>query len=301
MTLPVGRIHVAYDILCNYVGPAVVPANNIGSFSFQPSTGSIYVNPISRWPATVAYPPTTWDADVVTGTATPPTTATVSLAPAFQGLAVGVWHRFGVTFDLVAGTHIDFYITNGVTGITTTYTPPTPLLLPLSSLGAPLPTDFRFFTGGTGTGNLMAIDNLTITYGANYTTFGAGCPGALGVPTLASAPGSLPQIGTTLNVVLGNLPLHVGVMCTGLSDTLALGSILLPFSLAGNGYPGCNLLVDPVVTQFLIGSANQATWLFTVPLTTAYNGLTIFNQGLSLDTGPAGLTFSNGGRCVIGL
>jgi hypothetical protein len=176
-----------------------------------------------------------------------------------------VWHHWGVTVDLVAGTHDEFTITNGATFVTTHYVPAAPLLLPIApALGAPLPTDFRVFGGG-GLGNVFAVDNLTITYGAQYTTFGAGCPGALGVPTLAAAPGSLPILGTTFTATVGNLPVSVGLMITGLSNTLASGSIPLPFPLAGLGWPGCDLLVDPLLTDTIVGVGNSANWSLAIP------------------------------------
>ncbi|MEO6593724.1 MAG: hypothetical protein ABIP94_03105 [Planctomycetota bacterium] len=302
LTLPTGKIRIEYDVCCNYLGAAVPPTNNIGSFSFQPSTGAIYVNLLAAYPAGVTFPPTTWDANVITRGATPPATVTTVLANvAFQGLAMGVWHHWGVTIDLVAGTHDSFSITNGVTGITTTYVPGTPLLLPTSAIGAPLPTDFRFFAGGGTAGNVFAIDNFTVTNAAEYTTFGAGCPGALGVPTLAAAPGSLPVLGSTLTVNLGNLPVGVAIMITGLSNTLFGGAIPLPLPLAGLGFPGCNLLVDAVLTDLVSGSGTTASWSFAVPPANSLRGVQLFNQGASLDTGPAFLAFSNGGRAVLGL
>lgn len=300
VTLPSGRIRVEYDVCCNYIGTAV-PTNNIGSFSFQPSTGSIYVNLLAAWPTGVTFPPTTWNANVVSRGATPPGTVTTVLAdPAFQNLALGVWHRWGVTIDMVAGTHVEFSITNGVTGITTVHVPATPLLLPTSGIGAPLPTDFRLFGGG-GLGNVFAIDNFLVTDAAEYTTFGAGCPGALGVPTLAAAAGSTPKLGSTLTVAVGNLPVNIGLMLTGLSNTLLAGSVPLPLPLASSGFPGCDLLVDPLVTATLSGVGNQATWSIPIPPSMPLIGFTLYNQGASLDTGAAFLSFSNGGRARIGL
>jgi hypothetical protein len=298
-TLPTGRIHVAFDVCCNYIGAAVTPTNNIGSFSFQPSTGSIYVNVLAAFPAGTVFPPTTWDANVVAGTVTPPTTATTILGdPAFQGLALGVWHRWAFTIDLATGFHVDFRITNGVTGITTVHVPAVPLLLPLSSVGAPLPTDFRFFAGGTTAGNVFAIDNFEITYGADYTSFGAGCPGALGVPTLTAT--SMPQLGGTLNVDIGNLPANVAIMITGFSNTLLGGAVPLPFPLASVGFPGCDLLVDPLVTATLVGAGGVATWSLPIPSTGTLLAASLFNQAASLDPAPAFLSFSAGAEARIG-
>jgi hypothetical protein len=300
VTLPTGKIRIEYDVCCNYVGAAVTPTNNIGSFSFQPSTGSIYVNLLAAYPAGAVFPPTTWDANVVSRGATPPGTVTTILGdPAFQNLAMGVWHRWGVTIDLVAGTHDSFSITNGVTGITTVHVPSTPLLLPLSAIGAPLPTDFRLFAGGTTAGNVFAIDNLTMTYGAECTSYGAGCPGALGVPSIACT--TLPVLGSTLSVQAGNLPVNIGIMIAGLSNTLASGVIPLPLDLTSLGWPGCSLLADPVVTDTLVGAGGSATWSLAIPSVGALMGLELFNQAASLDPSPAGLAFSGGSRARIGL
>jgi len=300
LTLPGTHVTIEYDVCCNYLG-TVTPTNNIGSFSFQPSTNAIYVNLLAAYPVGVLFPPTTWDANVVTRGVPPATVTTVLPDPAFQGLAMNVWHHWSVTIDMVAGTHESFSITNGVTQVTTTYVPSTPLLLPIApAVPAPLPTDFRFFAGG-GAGNVFAVDNVVITYAASYTTFGTGCPGALGVPTLAAAPGSKPKLGTTLSVSVGGLPFGVGLMITGLSDTLFSGAIPLPMSLAGLGYPGCNLLVDALLIDTIVGPPTSATWNFPIPNNMAFAGFTFYNQGASLEAGTPMLAFSNAGTAVLGL
>lgn len=294
ITLPSGAVHIGFDVLCNYAGTAT-PTNNIGSFSFQDSMTSTYVNLLARWPTGVTFPPTTWNADYVLG---PTATGTQSVLPdpAFQNLDVGVWHRWEVTADLVAGVYLDFTITNGTTGVTTTYTPSPPAALP--GQGTAQPTDFRLFTGGNE--NVFAIDNLIIDYAATYTTFGAGCPGALGVPTLAAAPGSKPVLGSLFTVDLGNLPVGAGLMISGLSNTLFGGGVPLPLPLAGLGFPGCDLLVDAVIIDFVVGPAPNASWVLAIPATSSLAGATIYNQGASLDTGPAFLAFSNGGCATLG-
>lgn len=300
LTLPTGKIRIEYDVCCTYTG-TVLPTNNIGSFSFQPSTNAIYVNLLAAWPTTVTLPPTTWDANVVTRGVPPATVTTVLPDPAFQNLPVGVWHHWGVTVDLIAGTHDEFTITNGVTFVTTHYVPATPLLLPIApGVPAPLPTDFRLFGGG-GLGNVFAVDNLQITYGAEYEAFGTGCPGALGVPTLAAAPGSLPRLGTTFSATIGNLPVGVGLMITGFSNTLAGGAIPLPLPLGSVGFPGCDLLVDPVVTDTVVGAGTSANWNLTIPPLSVFLNFQFYNQGASLDTGPTFLTFANGARARVGL
>jgi hypothetical protein len=299
LSLPGSRIKVEYDVCCNYLG-TVVPTNNIGSFSFQPSTNAIYVNLLAAYPLGAPFPPTVWEADVVTRGVTPPGTVTTVLPdPAFQNLAMNVWHHWAVTIDLVAGTHESFSITNGVTNVTTTYVPPTPLLLPIApGLGAPLPTDLRLFAGGTAAGNVFAVDNLRITYAAAYTAYGAGCPGALGVPTLLAT--SLPVLGGNLSVTMGNLPFGVGIMITGFSNTLLGGAIPLPFPLASIGFPGCNLLADPIATETVAGAPPSAVWNLAIPSTTTLLGAVLYQQGASLDSGPAFLAFSAGADIQLG-
>lgn len=301
LTLPSGRIRVEHDICCGYLGAAVTPTNNLGSFSFQPSTNSIYVNVVAAYTPGTVFPPATWEVLTVSRGATPPGTLTAVVPdPAFQGLPLGVWHRWGFTADFTTQTYVDFSITNGVTGITTVWVPPTPMLLPVApAIGAPLPTDFRLFCGGTTAGNVFAVDNLTITEAAEYTTFGAGCPGALGVPVLAAT--SVPKVGQTLNVTVNNMPVNLGIMITGLSNTLFGGAIPLPLPLAGQGFPGCDLLVDLLTTDTMLGVGGTGTWSLAIPPSNTLIGFTLYNQGAVLDTGAAFLAFSNGGRGRVGL
>lgn len=285
-----GLVYVQYDVCCNYVGLGT-PNNNIGSFSFQPSGTSVHVNTLARWPATATVPPT-WDADVVVGT-----TQTNVGDPAFLGLDVNVWHTWGVTADLAAGVYVEFRITNGTTGVTTVFVPPTPMALPNAGLAHP--TDFRFFTGGSD--NLFATDNLIVDCGGTYEQYGAGCAGSLGVPTLAAAAGSRPRIGTTFTAELSNLPIDSGLLATGFSDATAFGgAFVLPLDLGGFGFPGCFLLADPLVSQFLVGAGGVAMWPLTIPNDVSFVGVEMWQQGVSLDTVAPGAAFSNGGRLKIG-
>lgn len=287
-----GTMSVEFDVCCNYIGTGT-PTNNIGSFSLQPSAAATYPNILARWPTGVTNPPTGWNADIVQGPGVG--TQVLLTDPAFQNLAPNVWHRWGVTFDLTAGTYTEFRITNGVTNTTTVFVPPTPI--PLPNPGTTPLTAFRFFVGGLD--NLMAIDNFVLTYGSSYSSFGAGCAGSAGAPTLTG--NGSPRLGSAFTVTLGNLPLNVAFMATGFSNTAAFGGgVLLPLSLAGQGFPGCDLLVDPVATQVLIGTGGSATWNFQTPTSPAFAGLRFYNQGISLDTVPAA-AFTNGGAAVIGL
>ncbi|MCU0862224.1 MAG: metallophosphoesterase family protein [Planctomycetes bacterium] len=134
---------------------------------------------------------------------------------------------------------------------------------------------------------------------AQYTSFGTGCAGALGVPTLAAA--AAPTIGSTLQVTLDRMPIDLGVMLSGFSDTTTSGGAQLPIDLSAQGFPGCQLLVDPLVSEALLGSNGAATWSLTIPQSTALVGTRLYNQGVVVDTGALPLAFSHGGRARIGL
>ena len=97
------------------------------------------------------------------------------------------------------------------------------------------------------------------------------------------------------------LILVFGLMITGLSNTFIGGVVPLPYPLAGFGFPGCDLLVDPLLIDTIAGPGTTATWALPIPLTPGLAGFEFFNQGASLDTGPTLLKFSNGGRAVLGL
>jgi hypothetical protein len=67
--------------------------------------------------------------------------------------------------------------------------------------------------------------------------------------------------------------------------------------------PGCNLLADPLVTDFVAGAGATATWSLAVPAQSALVGLLLYGQAFSVD--PAanafGFTASNGARIRVGL
>lgn len=159
--------------------------------------------------------------------------------------------------------------------------------------------------GGDGVDNRafrVELTSLEVTPSAGYGTFGAGCAGALGEPWLQAATGSLPVLGGTFAVDVGNLPTDLGIMALGLSNSVS-GGTPLPFDLAVLGMPGCELLVDPVVLDTLVGAGHAATWTWQVPSAPSLAGLAFFNQAFAFDP-PAnafGFTASNGGAGVLGL
>lgn len=134
---------------------------------------------------------------------------------------------------------------------------------------------------------------------ASYSTFGTGCTGSLGVPTLQ--PISMPRIGQNLNVLVNGLPQNLCFLVTGWSNTqFPLGS--LPYSLAAFGAPSCLARVSNDTTQLLIGTNTIAFASMALPNNPGLLGAVFYHQALVLDP-PAnalGATMSNAAAASIG-
>jgi hypothetical protein len=135
--------------------------------------------------------------------------------------------------------------------------------------------------------------------GASFTTYGAGCLGSRGVPTLDSSFGSLPRVGQTFAVAVTNLPLQAWTfMFLGTSDT-SYGPLTLPLSLGFIGAPGCSLLASGDDLGLVTNVLGTGLWQWPVPNAP---GFSFFTQAFSFDApaNPLGITTSNAGHGVIG-
>jgi hypothetical protein len=91
-----------------------------------------------------------------------------------------------------------------------------------------------------------------------------------------------PQLGGVLSVACDNLPLAIGVMVVGASNTVsAFGP--LPVDLGFLGVPGCPLRVSLDATDAVVGVGTTATWNLAIPLTPTLSGLLLYNQLAVLD------------------
>ncbi len=163
----------------------------------------------------------------------------------------------------------------------------------------PLRRELLLF-GGIGGGGYPS-GTWTLATAALQDTFGSGCPGTLGIPSLQASAASTPEPGGVVAFDVGNLPNSIAIMAAGFSRTLA-GTQSLPLSLQPFGMPGCDLLVSPDANSLLLGTANTATWLLPVPPVAGLLGLQFYLQALAWDpaANAAGVTVSNGGSCRIG-
>ena len=156
----------------------------------------------------------------------------------------------------------------------------------------------------TETSGTVGWDNVEfqpVRRAASYVPYGTGCAGALGVPVLAAATGSLPLPGTSFTATITGAPAGVAVMATGLSDVQS-GGLPLPFPLAALGMPGCQLFAEALALDLVTTAGTTVSWSMALPAGTALMGQRFFNQGFVLD--PAanafGFVASNAAAATIG-
>jgi hypothetical protein len=138
--------------------------------------------------------------------------------------------------------------------------------------------------------------------GPAYSTYGSGCAGARGVPSIAAQGPSLPRIGQTFSLQVNNLPLTGPVfLFLGVSNT-TYGPTPLPLSLGFLGAPGCTALASGESLFVLTNVLGSAVWQFAVPNVPNAPGATFYNQAFVFDptANALGLTTSNGGQATIG-
>lgn len=154
-----GAWTVGYDHAVTFTG-TLPSAQNIGSFSLQPSGSAAIFITLSRWsdPATAA----NWNADYVWYNAAGAALTEQVDDPGFQNLSIDTWYRWETDFNFDTNQITEVRITE-IGGATVTHNPVDRYLQGGEAGGAPTPTGFRFFAGsGTAAGNVMAFDNPSL-------------------------------------------------------------------------------------------------------------------------------------------
>ena len=162
---------VGFDILCKFTGTTGATATqNLGSFSVQPFPGSQSYIALARWtdPNTAA----NWNADYVWFDVVGTQLLEEVPDPGFQNLLTEHWYRWCTTFDLDTNEILTVSITDLTSGVSATHNPVGRYMVGGAG-GAPTPTGFRYFGGGsavscmagTCAGNTLAFDNLSINEG----------------------------------------------------------------------------------------------------------------------------------------
>lgn len=116
---------------------------------------------------------------------------------------------------------------------------------------------------------------------------GSGCAGTNGIPALSAPAG--PRLGQGFVMNLDNLNLSVPIAVLMFS-----GTQLPPTPLAVIGMPGCTAYLPPDILVGIGAAAGSASTTVAIPNSIGLVGLSLFSQGLTLDTvNVAGLTTSN--------
>ncbi len=148
----------SYDVCITFTG--ILPsAQNVGSFSTQVTSLEATFIQLVRWtdPVTAA----NWNADAVWFDAAGNSLTETIPDAGFQNLTVNHWYRRSATFDFVSNRILEVSVTDLTSGTTATYNPPDRYLFG-GSAGAPRPSAFRLFAGGSVAGNTLAFDNVDI-------------------------------------------------------------------------------------------------------------------------------------------
>lgn len=161
------------------------------------------------------------------------------------------------------------------------------------------------FFGGLDGASLSSSTFQYFESAASVASFGAGCLGPNNlVPSLGAAPGTLPRLGTTMQLRVANLPngFTVPMLALGLSNTVSAGPppYALPFDLGVVGWPGCAQLVS---LESLTATASFAAVLdvpFAVPLVGELLGYAFHGQAIVFYPGGQ-VAVSNGLSAVVGI
>lgn len=128
-------------------------------------------------------------------------------------------------------------------------------------------------------------------------SYGAGCRGSNGVPTLAAAPYSMPLIGGLFVLGLSNLPKSTG------PAWLSVGVKKSNLDLRGFGMPGCFWLQSEDAVFFVGNNTGSTIAKFLLPNQTSLLGARAFFQGVAADrtANLLGATTSNGLEVKVGM
>jgi hypothetical protein len=139
---------------------------------------------------------------------------------------------------------------------------------------------------------------------ASFITYGTGCAGWAGVPTLSAAPSSLPRLGQTLEVVLDNLP-DIATVCVqfmGFASS-SWNGMPLPLEMSSYGMPGCFIFTSSFRSGFLLALVPNAHYSLPIPMRYDLLGVNVEMQALVCDPragNPLGAILTNAATARIG-
>jgi hypothetical protein len=190
----------------------------------------------------------------------------------------------------------------------TNWTPRTTAATPVSRQDSGFAYDdlrARMVLFGGYSSNSGTLDD-TWEYGptspASWVSFGSGCPGSAGTPTMAPAtPSSLAWLGSTLLLRVNAVP-PGQLAFVFFGSSTQWGAITLPTPLAAYGMPGCTLFVAGEAMLTAPGIAGIVNVPLPIPLTPTLLGANLSTQAIVSDpaANATGLIVSNAGTVTIG-
>jgi hypothetical protein len=111
---------------------------------------------------------------------------------------------------------------------------------------------------------------------ATYTTFGTGCGGAAGTPSLAAF--NLPWLERRCGSTSRRCPTRRRRPWRSGSRGRRGRMARMPFNLGVINMPGCSLLVDPLLSSPVTVSGTSGRWTLPLPSSVSLAGLAFFNQ-----------------------
>ena len=121
----------------------------------------------------------------------------------------------------------------------------------------------------TGTAELGGIIEIVAPVPATASSYGVGC----GSPAMVMTPQAPPMLGAAATASIANVPaipsvpVPLGGVTIGFSDTFYGGLPLLPISLAAAGMPGCELLQSNDIFGLPVApGSSPGTWDFALPI-----------------------------------
>lgn len=167
------------------------------------------------------------------------------------------------------------------------------------------PTVGHLLLAGNQSGGGTYALTVTLPVQPSVASFGVGCTGSFGTPSLVSTSGSFPYVNESFSMVItpaGGSAFQQAIGLIGLSDQ-SLGGLPLPLDLGPIGFVGCSLYVSADATQNLPSFGGAASWMVPFPNDVGLAGAQIFFQGVVLDPGgpSGGAAFSNALAATIGL
>lgn len=153
-----GLWRATYDF-CGAFNGALPTADNLGSFSLQPSATAAYWQSLYTWvDPTVA---ANFDAKYIFFDAAGVQQTAAVPGPAWANLSLRNWYRQSTLWDFTTNQVLEVSITDLTTGTTTTASPAGWYMVGGAAGGLPIPTAIRTFTGGND-GNITAWDNVSV-------------------------------------------------------------------------------------------------------------------------------------------